>query len=132
MENNVKTILFTEDDFALIDVVKLKLKHAGFNVLSSRTVEESLEILNKQKVDLVWTDHYLLGKQNGLDFVTQIKNNPALKDTPVIVVSQTSTDDTVLKYKQLGVARFYTKMDANLDEVIDNVKQLLTSGQKSQ
>src|SRR5689334_18770619 len=103
MESNVKNILLVEDDFALMDVVKLKLKHAGFAVTTSRTVEEAIEILNKHKIALIWTDHYLLGKQNGLDLIAQVRNNPEWKDTPVVAVSQTSTDETLLKYRELGV-----------------------------
>ena len=124
MDNNIKTVLLVEDDFALMDVVKLKLKHAGFAVLTSRTVEESIEILNKNKIDLIWTDHYLLGKQNGLDLVSQVRNNPEWKNTPVVVVSQTSTDETQLKYQKLEIEKFYTKMDTNLDEVVEFVKSM--------
>jgi CheY-like chemotaxis protein len=128
----MKTILVVEDDSSLQSVVVLRLKNAGFTVLTAKTVEEGITQLQNNHIDLIWSDHYLLGKLNGIDLVTQVKNTPAWKDIPVIIVSQTSTDESLSKYNQLGVTKLYTKMNTNLDGVIEYLKGLLaTIEQKS-
>jgi CheY-like chemotaxis protein len=63
-----------------------------------------------------------MGKENGLDFVADIKNNVDWKSIPVFVVSNTASPDKVHSYMQLGVDKFYTKANFRLDEIIGDIK----------
>ncbi len=118
-----KTILVVEDEKPLMDAVKRKLEISGFYVVTARDVEQALGYLEDlEKVDLVWLDHYLLGKENGLDLVTKMKTEGSKwKNIHIFVVSNTATPDKVDSYLHLGVDKYYTKADYRLDDIIKDI-----------
>ena len=118
-----KTILVVEDEKPLMDAVKKKLELCGFYVVTARDVEQALGYLKDlEKVDLVWLDHYLLGKENGLDLVTKMKaEDSKWKKIPIFVVSNTATPDKVQSYLHLGVDKYFTKADYRLDDIIKDI-----------
>jgi len=94
-------------------------------VVSARSVKEALGFLEAQvKVNFIWLDHYLLGKENGLDFVAEIKKSGSKwKNIPVYVVSNTASPDKVRSYLQLGVEKYYTKADYRLDQIVKDLEK---------
>ena len=127
-----KTILVVEDERPLAAAIKAKLTKSGFAVVTSRTVEQRLNYLEDIGiVDAIWLDHYLLGKENGLDFVTKIKaHNGRWKNIPIFVVSNTASPDKVQSYLRLGINKYYTKADHRLDEIISEIKSYLENSKE--
>ena len=127
MENKQKTILVVEDERPLLEAIKIKLEKSGFVVVTARSVEQTLDYLNEiHTVDAVWLDHYLLGKENGLDFVTKLKDHGGeWSKIPIFVVSNTATPDKVQAYIRFGVNKYYTKADHKLEEIIKDIKSFL-------
>ena len=139
-----KTILVIEDERPLLEVINMRLKKKGFGVMSARSVdqvfnagldkkdlgiiasksiEEALEYLeNLERIDAIWLDHNLLGKENGLDLVKKIKSNGGLwKKIPIFVISNTEKAETVNSYLKLGVSKYYIKSNHKLDEIIKDI-----------
>src|SRR3990167_9120339 len=104
MDTAAKTILVVEDELPLLEAIKIMLEKNGFKIVTARGVTEALtRLADVQKVDAVWLDHYLLGKESGLDFVVKCKQENALhKNVPIFVVSNASSPDDVLAYLKLG------------------------------
>ena len=84
-------------------------------------------IKNLALVDVVWLDHYLMGKEDGLDFVAWCKeeNNTKCKNLPIFVVSNTASSDKVSTYMQLGVKEYFVKANHRLDEIIATIYKCL-------
>lgn len=124
MENDSKIILVVEDDQSLSTAIKNKLQKNNFQVTTARTVEQAFDYLsNISNIDAIWLDHYLLGKENGIDFVKKIKSNDSnLKNIPIFVVSNTVGPDKVKTYLQLGVAKYYIKAEKKLEDIIADIK----------
>ena len=122
-----KTILVLEDEQPLLEVIKAKLESCGFSVVTTRAVEQALNYLeDKVAVDAIWLDHYLLGKEDGLDFVTRLKQDGGKwKQIPIFVVSNTGSPDKVRSYLRLGINKYYTKVDYRLDQIIADIKEFL-------
>lgn len=143
-----KTILVIEDDRALLEVVNAKLKKSGFGVIVARSVEEAfnanldknglgsitvssikqaLDYLERlEKVDAIWLDHHLLGKEDGLDFVKKFKaNGGRWSKIPVFVVSNAASPKTIKSYVSSGVSKYYVKSDHRLDEIISDINEVL-------
>lgn len=119
-----KTILVLEDERPLLEAIKKKLELNGFEVLTARSVEQAEEYLKDiTTVKAIWLDHYLLGKDNGLDFVADIKSNDATKALPIFVVSNTASQDKVQSYMRLGITKYYTKSNYRLDQIIEDIKK---------
>ena len=126
MENIVKTILVVEDEKPLLEAIKAKLEINGFAVVTARSVEQAMNYLNEiDHISVIWLDHYLLGKESGLDFVAKLKNHDIWKLIPVFVVSNTATPEKVSSYISFGVDKYYTKADYRLDQIIADIKDAL-------
>jgi two-component system response regulator VicR len=123
MAEEKKVILVVEDEKPLIDVVKKKMEICGFAVVTARSVEQALNYLKDlERVDLVWLDHYLIGKENGLDLVAKMKNDGSKwKKIPIFVVSNTASPDKVNSYLHLGADKYFTKAEYRLDDIIKDI-----------
>lgn len=120
------TILVLEDEKPLLQAIKTKLEKSGFDVVTARRANQAISYLNDlEKIDIIWMDHYLLGRENGLDFVTELKGDEKWKKIPIFVVSNTASPDKVQSYIKLGVKKYYTKSDFRLDEIIGDIKKTL-------
>ncbi len=121
-----KTVLVLEDELPLMKAIRIKLEAAGFEVVTSRSVQQALNTMEDvEKIDAVWTDHYLLGNDTGLDFVSKIKSDPRWRDIPVFVVSVTASPHNVESYGALGIKKFYTKHEYRIDDIIADINAKL-------
>jgi two-component system, chemotaxis family, sensor kinase CheA len=123
---NIKTILIVEDELPLQKAIRIKLEKSNFEVVTARSVAQALNHLKDVEiVDAIWLDHYLLGKETGLDFVAKIKQHSDFKNIPVFIVSNTATPDKAKLYLHLGVEKYYMKSDFRLDQIIEDIKNNL-------
>ena len=122
-----KTILVIEDERPLVAAIEMKLEKNGLSVTTARTVEQGLCYLEDiDNIDAVWLDHYLLGKETGLDFVAKLKSSESKwKKIPIFVVSNTASSSNVRSYMRLGVSKYYVKAEYRLDEIIGEIKAFL-------
>ena len=139
-----RTILVIEDERALLKVVNTRLEKKGFGVMTARSVDQvfnatlekndlgviaassirqALEYLSDlEKIDAIWLDHNLIGKEDGLEFVKKIKaNGGRWKKIPIFVVSNTESSATIKSYVNLGISKYYVKSNHRLDEIIDDI-----------
>ncbi len=126
MNESNKTILVLEDEHSLMEVIKAKLELEGFSVVTTRSVGQTLDYLKEGvEVDAIWLDHYLFGKEDGLDFVAELKKDRFWKDIPVFVVANTVSPEKIRLYLELGVQGCYTKVDHRLDKIISDLREFL-------
>ncbi|QQG52595.1 MAG: response regulator [Candidatus Falkowbacteria bacterium] len=124
--NAEKTILVIEDERPLLDAIRTKLEKNDFLVVTARTAEQTYGLLEDLKqVDVIWLDHYLLGKENGLDIVTKLKGHEKYKKIPIFIVSNTASADKVKNYISLGVNKYYIKSNYRLDQIIGDIRDCL-------
>jgi len=121
-----KNILVVEDEKPLLEAIHLKLEKNNLTVVTTRTAEQAWNFLNDLKnIDVIWLDHYLLGKETGLDFVARVKNDKVFKSIPIFVVSNTASTEKVQTYLNFGVNKYYTKSNYRLDQIIGDIKDYL-------
>ena len=127
MAQDAKIVLVVEDERPLVEVIRTKLEKNGFEVVTARTAEQALNYLEDiERIDLIWLDHYLLGKEDGLDFIAKCKEDGSpCKNIPIFVVSNTASADKVQSYLRLGAIKYYIKADKRLDGIIEDIKDYL-------
>lgn len=131
MPEQQKTILIIEDDESLLEAIEHEFISRGFRALRARSVVEGLSILESiSPIHVIWLDHYLLGKTNGLDFVAQVKNRDTWKQIPIFVVSNSSGSESIRSYIGLGVNQYYTKSDYDLEQIIQDIEHELSGKKK--
>lgn len=121
-----KTILIVEDERSLANAISKKLNLSGFVTIIVDSVPAAENVLVKQAVDLIWLDHYLLGKQSGLDFVANLKTEESIwNKIPIFVVSNTASPEKVTAYLSLGVNKYYIKANSRLEDIISDINSQL-------
>ena len=58
MDTN-KTILVADDESHILHVVSLKLRNAGYRVVTARDGQEALELAQQEHPDLLITDYHM-------------------------------------------------------------------------
>ncbi|GCC11795.1 MAG TPA: response regulator transcription factor [Euryarchaeota archaeon] len=79
-------ILTIDDEPGINDLLKIMLKKRGHETIQALSGEEGIEILKKEKVDLVLLDVMMFGI-DGWETLRRIRENEATKDMPVIMVT---------------------------------------------
>src|SRR3989338_4990147 len=126
-----RTILILEDERQLAKAIREAFIERGYNPIVVATVEEGVRQLeNLQRIDVVWLDHYLLGVENGIDFVVQMKSRPNWKEIPIFVVSNTASSTNIRSYLELGVSNYYTKADYDINQIINDIGYVLDKKSK--
>lgn len=120
MEEIKHTILIVEDDLALQEAVSMKLSRAGFNVVLANSAEIGINHLSENKIDFIWLDMYLPG-MSGLQFLEQIRQINTHKDTPVMIVSACSSDESIKRAFELNILNFVSKIDHSIKEIVSLV-----------
>jgi twitching motility two-component system response regulator PilH len=81
-----KTVLSVDDETDARDFVSTVLEENGYTPLLAKNGEEAMDIIRKQKPDLIILD-VLMPKQSGIKLYRQLKSSKSLKDIPVIIYS---------------------------------------------
>jgi CheY-like chemotaxis protein len=75
-----------EDDDKAADLIRVQLEAEGFRVLHAASAEAALVLATQQPVALITLD-ILLPNMDGWDFLSRIKQVPALQHIPVVIIS---------------------------------------------
>ena len=81
-----KKILVADDETHILHVVSLKLRNAGFRVLTARDGQEALEIAQQEHPDLIITDYHM-PQLSGLELCRRLKQDPATSLIPAIMLT---------------------------------------------
>lgn len=85
-DTTLKRVLCIEDEAEMIDLIRLILGRCGFEVKGANGGLEGLEMIRKEKPDLVLLD-LMMPDLDGWEVYQQMKADEATRDIPVIVVT---------------------------------------------
>ncbi len=80
------TILVVEDEPAILELLKVNLADAGYDVKAAPDAESAQRILKGELPDLVLLDWMLPG-QSGLALARELRSDPRTRELPVIMVT---------------------------------------------
>ena len=81
-----KTILVADDETHILNVVSLKLRGAGYRVLTACDGQEALDIAVREHPDLLITDYHM-PMLSGLELCRRLKQDPATSGIPAIMLT---------------------------------------------
>lgn len=122
-----KTAFLIDDDKTFLEIEAKILKKIGFKTTSSSRISEALEKILECKPDYVLTD-LVQPEISGLELCKQIKSNPDLKDTKVIIVSSKVYEYDKKQAFSVGADGYITKplTEEKLNETIQSLKSKMT------
>ena len=122
----MKTILFVEDDAVIVQAYRTGLLRAGFRVEVAKDGLDAMKILLLLKPNLVLLD-LMMPKFSGTDVLKYIRSTPALKSTPVIILSNASIADLGQEAIAFGADRVFLKALCTPRQLIGAANELLNS-----
>ena len=130
MNTHQHKVMVIEDEALLLQAISKKLELSGMTPVSCTTGKQALDYLNSlsELPDAIWLDYYLKD-MNGLDFMHELKKNDKWENIPVIVVSNSASEDKVHSMLALGVKKYILKAQYRLDELIELVKKFISDGE---
>lgn len=81
-----RKVLVVDDEIHIVQVIAIKLRNNGFEVLTAENGAQALDIAKTQKPDLVITD-YQMPVMTGLEFIEKLRAVPEAAETPVIMLT---------------------------------------------
>jgi DNA-binding response OmpR family regulator len=103
-----KKILVADDEAHILHVVSLKLRNAGFEVLTAVDGEEAAELCLSEQPDLLITD-YQMPYLTGVDLCRQLRQDPRTKSIPTIMLTARGFDIEPREMAETGIASVLAK-----------------------
>lgn len=125
------TILLVDDEEDLRTIMGSKLESAGFEVVTATNGKEALEQMRKDRPDLVIMD-VKMPVMNGVEAVTEMKSDDALKDINVVFLTNFGEEDIENSWidekyaKEVGALGHIRKTD-DLSVIVQRVNELVGS-----
>lgn len=127
MGQQSKSILLVEDDRFLRKAAEATLRRHGFIVRTAADGEEALQCVRDEVPDLVLLD-LIMPKLQGFEVLRILKQDPATKQIPVVVLSNLGQDSDVQQALQGGAAAYFIKANLSLQDLVTQVQRVLTGG----
>jgi len=117
-------VLLVEDDTFLSNIYKTKFVMEGFDVIVAEDGEVGLSLAKTKRPDIILLD-ILLPKKDGFTVLKELKEDKALKDIPVILLTNLGQKDDVNKGLELGAVDYLIKAHFKPSETVDKVRKVI-------
>ena len=82
-----KKVLIIDDDFDLVEAMRITLETAGFDVIDAQDGERGLDKIRSEMPDLVLLDVMMSSMDEGFHVAYKIREESAIKDTPIVMLT---------------------------------------------
>lgn len=117
-------ILVADDEAHIVHVVTLKLRNAGYDVITAADGQEALELAQQKQPDLVITD-YQMPLLSGLELCAQLRAEPETADIPALMLTARGFSLNEEDLARTNIADVISK-PFSPREILTRVQDLLT------
>lgn len=103
-----KSILIVDDSASVRQVVSISLRQAGYEVIEGCDGKDALTKLTGQKVHLIISD-VNMPNMDGISLVKAVKQLPAYKFTPIVMLTTESQDAKKREGQEAGAKAWIVK-----------------------
>ena len=121
-----KRILVVDDDENILNLEKTILEQKGFHVTPASGGAEALRLLGAAMFDLVLLD-VMMPEVDGFTVCRKIKEDPRLKDVPVIFLTAKGGGDALAEGFESGAVMYINK-PFTANKLLTIVNTMLESG----
>jgi CheY-like chemotaxis protein len=109
-----KTVLIIEDEEDAAELFAEMMRVSSFRVLKTSSSMPALSMMSAEMPDVVILD-IMMPEISGLDILHQMRQDPALADIPVVIVSAKSMPADIRNGMEAGAFTYLTKPVGFLD-----------------
>jgi two-component system chemotaxis response regulator CheY len=121
-----KRILTIDDSKTIRDMLRMTLVSAGFEVIQAVDGQDGVEVMDREKVDLVITD-INMPRMNGYEVVRHLRGNPSHKSLPILVLTTESDSDKKNLAREAGATGWMVK-PFDPDRLLETVRKVIPQG----
>jgi CheY-like chemotaxis protein len=125
MPDSTKKIILAIDDMGEVLLSINEILGDEYDVRLAKNADAGLGLLDKEHVDLALLDVEMPG-MSGVDILSCIRHNPALKDLPVVFITSNTSRITVQQAASMGIEGYITKPFA-ADKLRTKVAEILSA-----
>jgi len=118
-----KKIMIVEDEECLLRLASIIFTSRGYEVIGVTDGLQALDVLTRNKIDLVLLDVMLPGI-DGFEVCQRIKQQPQHADLPVVMLTAKKNREDLARGNEVGAAWYITKPFKSAN-VIETVERLL-------
>lgn len=129
-------ILVVDDEHDILDLVEYNLIKQGYDVVKTDNGHDGIQLAKKHPPDLILLD-IMMPKMDGHQVCLAIRQDPALKDIPIIFLTARSDEKTEVRSLDEGADDYLTKpisiskLMSRIKAVLRRVRENTTNLQKS-
>lgn len=131
MPTKPKTILLIEDEQMIATMYQTKFSMEGYTIETAVDGQTGLAKVKSLKPSVVLLD-IILPKMDGFAVLKEIRSDPAIAKTPVILLTNLGQDEDVKKGKDLGADDFFVKSNHTPMEIVEKVNGILGTPKKKE
>ncbi len=79
-------VLVVDDEIHIVQVVAIKLRNNGFDVITCENGAQALQLATNEKPDIIVAD-FQMPVMTGLELVQNLRSNPDTADIPVVMLT---------------------------------------------
>jgi DNA-binding response OmpR family regulator len=103
-----RTVLVADDDEDILELVAFRLGRAGYEVITARDGEQALELAREAPPAIAVLD-VMMPKLTGYEVTRLLREDPATRDVPVILLTARVQEADVDRGFQSGAADYVRK-----------------------
>ncbi len=118
---NTCSVLIVDDEESLVNVLARKFEDEGITAYTALDGREGLNLALEKHPDIILLD-IMMPEMDGFDVMKHLQEDAWGKTVPIILLTNSSSIDTVAKAVTSGMSEFLVKTDIRLDDVVAKVK----------
>lgn len=115
--------LVVDDEFHIVQVVAIKLRNNGFDVLTADNGSEAYKLACQHNPDVIVTD-YQMPQMTGLELIEKLRQNESTAETPVLMLTARGFAIDDQQAETLKIAACLSK-PFSPREVLKSIEQVL-------
>jgi CheY-like chemotaxis protein len=119
-----KRILLVEDDRFLRKAAEVRLRRAGYTVVTAADGEEAIATASASRPDLVLLD-LIMPRMQGFEVLRVLRTQPNMQGVPIVVLTNLSQDADRERAMTHGANGYLIKSNMSLDALADAVGDAL-------
>jgi len=116
-------VLIVDDEPNNVDFLEQALEDSGYQLITATNGQEALNKIQSEQPDLILLD-LNMPVMDGFTVLAKVKEDPNLRDIPVIIISSEHESKSVVKGIKQGAEDYLTK-PVNAGLLVKKVKEFL-------
>jgi DNA-binding response OmpR family regulator len=122
-------ILIADDEPNILVSLEFLMKREGYVVHLARDGQEALDLIRRERPRLVLLD-VMMPRKTGFEVCQEVRQDDALKDTLIVMLTAKGREVDVLKGMALGANAYMTKPFSTRD-LVSRVHELLEDADRA-